>query len=247
MALTVGKEFPKKRLLSKLCPRIDDQGVMRCDGRLRFAECLPIILPRGHWVTKLIVKHHHELANHSTWTNFVLSQISGRFWIIAARKEIREWENECNECKRRRAKTATQIMAPLPQVRLRFTFRAFDQTVVDYAGPFTTIQGRGRSRLKRWLCVFTCLSTRAVHFEVAWGLDTDSFLNAFTRFTSRRGVPKEMTSDNGTNFVGVVNELKQLVDQLDQDKIQRTTAQKGIKWNFSPQELRISAEPMKSW
>ena len=63
--------------------------------------------------------------------------------------------------------------------------------------------------------------------EVAWGLDTDSFLNAFTRFTSRRGVPKGMTSDNGTNFVGAVNELKQLVDQLDQDKIQRTTAHFG--------------------
>ena len=125
-------------------------------------------------------------------------------------------------------------MAPLPQVRLRFTFQAFDQTAVDYAGPFTTIKGRGRSRMKKWLCVFTCLSTRAVHLEVAWGLDTDSFLNAFTRFTSRRGVPKEMTSDNGTNFVGAVNELKQLVDQLDRDKIQRTTAQKGVKWIFSP-------------
>ena len=117
---------------------------------------------------------------------------------------------------------------------------------MDYAGLFTTMQERRRSRLKRWLCVFTCLSTRAVHLEVARGLDTDSFLNAFTRFTSRRGVPKEMTSDNGTNFVGAVNEVKQLVDQLDRDKIQRTTAQKGIKWNFSPQELRISAEHLKS-
>ena len=145
MALRVGNKFPKKSLLSKLCPRIDDQGVMCCDGRLRFAECLPydvrfpIILPRGHWVTKLIVKHHHKLANHSAGTNFVVSQISGRFWIIVAHEEIREWENECNECKRRRVKTATQIMALLPQVRLHFTFRAFDQTAVDYAGPFTTI------------------------------------------------------------------------------------------------------------
>ena len=81
---------------------------------------------------------------------------------------------------------------------------------------------------------FTCLSTRAVHLEVAWGLDTDSFLNAFTRFTSRRGVPKEMTSDNGTNFVGAVNELKELVGQLDKDKIQGMTAQKGVKWTFNP-------------
>ena len=187
MALLTGKEIPRKSSLSKLCPWLDDQGVLQCGSRLQFAECLPydvrfpIILPRGQWVTRLVVKHYHELSYHSAGTNFVLSQISGRFWIVAPREEIREWKNECSECKRRRNKPATQIMGPLPQVRLRFTVRAFDQTAVDYAGPFTTIQGRGRHRLKRWLCVFTCLSTRAVHLEVAWGLDTDSFLNAFTR------------------------------------------------------------------
>ena len=45
---------------------------------------------------------------------------------------------------------------------------------------------------------------------MAWGLDTDTFLNAFARFTSRRGVPKEVISDRGTNFVGAVGELKKL-------------------------------------
>ena len=192
------------------------------------------VLPRGHWVTKLVVKHNHEHANHSARTNFVLSQVSERYWIIAAREEIREWEGECNTCKRRKSKTATQIMAPLPKIRLRFTFRPFDQTAVDHAGPFTTVQGRGVRRQKRWLCLFTCLSTRAVHLEVAFGFDTDSFLNAFTRLTSRRGVPTEMVSDCGSNFVVAVNELKELVGQLDQDKIQQTTAYRGVKWNFNP-------------
>ena len=137
-------------------------------------------------------------------------------------------------CKRMQGKTTTQIMAPIPEIRLRFTFRPFDQTAVDYAGPFTTVQGRGVRRQKRWLCLFTCLSTRAVHLEVAFGLDTDSFLNAFTRFTSRRGVPKEMVSDCGTNFVGAVNELKELISELDQDKIQQSTANRGVTWRFNP-------------
>ena len=38
-----------------------------------------------------------------------------------------------------------------------------------------------------------------------------------------------MISDNGTNFVGAVNELKELVGELDKDKIQGATAQKGVK------------------
>ena len=137
-------------------------------------------------------------------------------------------------CRRMKNKAAGQIMAPLPRIRTRLTCRAFDQTAVDYAGPFLTVQGRGKQRQKRWLCLFTCLATRAVHLELAWGLDTDSFVNAFARFTSRRGVPKEMVSDNITNFVGAVNELKTLVNQLDKGKIQQTTVGGKIKWSFNP-------------
>ena len=102
---------------------------------------------------------------------------------------------------------ANKIMAPLPKVRLRFTYRAFDQCGVDYVGPLITIQGRGRQQQKRWLCVFTCLSVRVFHLEMAWTMDTDAFFNAFSRFTGRRGVPKEVVSDNGTNFVGARDEL----------------------------------------
>ena len=84
------------------------------------------------------------------------------------------------------------------------------------------------------MCEFTCLSVRAVHLEMAWGLDTDAFLNAFTRFISRRGVPKEVFSDNGTNFVGAVNELKSLVSELGEEKIKGRTATKGVRWLFNP-------------
>ena len=149
-ALTSNKAISPKSPLIKLSPRIDDNGIIRMEGRLQYADSLPhdvkhpIILPRGHHVTKLIVKHYHERANHMGGVNFILAQLAQRFWIIAACEEIRSWENEGNECKKRNTKLATQIMATLPKVCLRFTFQPFDQTAVDYAGPFITIQGRGR-------------------------------------------------------------------------------------------------------
>ena len=69
---------------------------------------------------------------------------------------------------------------------------------------------------------------------MAWSLDTDSFLAAFTRMTNRRGLPLEVISDNGANFVGANNELQELLALLDQEKIKNNMANKGIKWKFNP-------------
>jgi hypothetical protein len=104
-------------------------------------------------------------------------------------------------------------MAPLPYIRVRTSMRAFSYAAVDYAGPFVTTQGRGRCRQKRYLSLFTCLSCRAVHLEIAFSLDT--FFNAFFRMVNRRGLPQEVISDNGTNFVGAEKELRQLIQQLE--------------------------------
>ena len=125
-------------------------------------------------------------------------------------------------------------MAPLPTSRLKPSLRAFVRSAVDFAGPFITVQGRGKRREKRYLCLFTCLSTRAVHLEMAYGLDTDSFLNAFYRMASRRGLPEEMYSDNGTNFKGADADLKSLVRELDEKKIYQSIANKGVTWHFNP-------------
>ena len=69
--------------------------------------------------------------------------------------------------------------------------RPFSNAAVDYAAPFITIQGRG---IRRYLCLFNCLNTRAIHLEMSFRLDTDSFLNAFSRMASQRGIPKVMFS-----------------------------------------------------
>ena len=71
---------------------------------------------------------------------------------------------------------------------------------------------------------------------MAASLETDAFLNALTRMVARRGWPKLMLSDNGSNYVGAAREIKELVDSMDQDKIQRLTSNQGIEWQFNPPE-----------
>ena len=65
-------------------------------------------------------------------------------------------------------------------------------------------------------------------------MDTDLLLNAFSRMASRRDIPEVMFSDSGGDFLKADKELKNLVNQLDQDKIKLTTASKGVQWSFNP-------------
>ena len=146
------------------------------------------------------------------------------------------------QCRRRKASSAKQIVAPLPQLHTRMSLQAFSHIPVDFGGPFLTKQGRGKTRQKRYLCLFTCLQTRAVHLEVAFSLDTDAFQNAFYRMTSRRGLPRDVVCDNGTSFVGGSNELREL-EALESRTLQQVMGSNGTSILLSH---RISVVFMKA-
>ncbi|XP_065196475.1 uncharacterized protein LOC135827967 [Sycon ciliatum] len=239
-ALQRGKPISPKSVLSSLQPQLDEDGILRCGGRLRYAEHIsddarcPIILPRSSRVTTLIVKRAHVRLFHVGGTNQTLAALSQRFWIVSAREAIREYEQQCQACRRQKAKTLQQVMAPLPSHRTKPSLSAFATTAVDFCGPFFTKQGRGRAQCKRYMAVFTCTATRAVHLELVNDLTTDGFLNCLSRFVSRRGTPTDIISDNGTNFVGAVNELQQLVGEVNQQRVANKLSAIGVTWHFNP-------------
>ena len=117
------------------------------------------------------------------------------------------------------------MMTSLPRPRLQSSSKAFEKVGVAYGGPFLTKQGHGRTRAKHYLRLFTGLATRGVHLE-AYLLDTDSFINTFTRMTSRRGTQTYVISDNGINIVGAERELQKLAEALDTDRIMQETSNK---------------------
>ena len=102
-------------------------------------------------------------------------------------------------------------MSNLPEACLAINQLPFTNMVIDYFGPLTVKQRRrthstdGTS--KRYGATFTCLSTCAVHIELVGNLSTNNFILALLRFISWRGHPKNIFSDNGTNFTGAQREL----------------------------------------
>ena len=123
-------------------------------------------------------------------------------------------------------------MADLPPRRLTPNKPPFSSVRVDFFGPFLTRKGRSNS--KRYGVIFTCLTTRAIHSEVAYNLDTSSFIQALRRFVARRGQVTEIVSDNGTNFIGGERELREAIQAWNNEQINDFLLQKGISWSFNP-------------
>ena len=70
--------------------------------------------------------------------------------------------------------------------------------------------------------------------ELAGDMSTDSFILALRRFKARRGHPKSIRSDNGSNFIGAERELKDVLSKLDQKKIINELNKSRIQWMFNP-------------
>ena len=51
---------------------------------------------------------------------------------------------------------------------------------------------------------------------------------------ARRGEPRLLRSDNGSNFVGVERELREEIKAWNKKRIQEAMSQRGIRWLFNP-------------
>ena len=171
----------------------------------------PRFEPGPHWweasvLTTAPTLLSHEYLGHAG-REHVLSTLRQRFWLLQARTLVRQVLRKCVSCRKRNEAPMQQLMADLPKERLIPFEPPFTYTGVDFFGPFHV--KRGRSAEKVYGCLFTCFTSRAVHIEDVSSLETDSFIQALRRFISNRGYPKEIWSDNATNFAGAEKEIRQ--------------------------------------
>ncbi|XP_046142171.1 uncharacterized protein LOC123988283 [Osmia bicornis bicornis] len=130
-------------------------------------------------------------------------------------------------------------MGNLPTARVTES-RPFTNVGVDYCGPFFIKERKHRNlnRVKVYVAVFVCLAVKAIHLELVSELTTEAFLAALRRFIARRGFCTDLYSDNGSNFVGANNELRELRALLQSDdhreKVTTFLAERAINWNFIP-------------
>ncbi|XP_055585492.1 uncharacterized protein LOC129738331 [Uranotaenia lowii] len=226
---TVGKHSA----IYKLAPFLDERGVLRQCSRIRAVTNIhhdtryPIILPSKHYVTKLLIEHYHRIYQHRNFETIV-NEMRQIFEIPRLRVAVKKISHNCALCKLKRARPVIPPMAPLPAARLAHHKRAFTYTGVDYFGPL--LVRVGRSAVKRWVALFTCLTTRAVHLEIAYTLTTASCISTIRRFVGRRGSPREFFSDSGTNFQCAERVLRTQISQ----GLSETFTSSSTSWTFIP-------------
>lgn len=222
----------KSSAIYQLDPFIDDRMLILAGGRLRnsslnFHLKHPVLLPKKHPVTDMIVHWCHRKVAHGGRGYTLNCLRSFGFWVVSGNSVCRSVIHKCVICRRLRGKLGHQKMADLPKERL-IEAPPFTYCGLDMFGPFV-IKER-RSELKRYGIIFTCFGSRAVHIEVANNMETDSFIQALRRFVARRGNTRYIKSDNGTNFVGADNELTKAFQQMDHGKISSFLQENGSDW-----------------
>ena len=209
---------------------VDEEGLLRCQGRLSNADLPystrhPILLSSKHHVAELIVKQCHLTVKHGG-VKETLIQLRSQYWIVRGRNFIRKCLRQCVICRRFTGKPySAPLPPPLPEIRVKEA-PPFEYTGVDFAGPLY-IRGSGK---KVWLCLYTCCVTHAVHLEIVSGLSAQEFILCFRRFSARRGLPHRMISDNAKTFKAANKLIKKM---LDDSAVKVFFSNLQVTWSFN--------------
>ena len=104
VSLSSGLQVKGYSKLANLSPVLIE-GTVRVGGRIRHASIPfdavhPMLLPKDHPISTLIVRYYHETLGHAG-REHVLSAVRQKFWILQARSLIRRVLRKCVDCRKR--------------------------------------------------------------------------------------------------------------------------------------------------
>lgn len=114
------------------------------------------------------------------------------------------------------------VMPSLPEIRVKRS-RTFAHIDLEYLGPLSVKVDCGI--IERWIALFTCFTTKAMHLELIENLSAQRFLHILRRFVARWGYSELVLRDNPNQFQSI---FKTFMKQ--NAKLTDFLAQKGMIW-----------------
>ena len=229
----------KKLQVPSLCLNfhliLDKEGVIRVQTshanatNLEYDTKFPILLPVKNPFTKLVLKESHVQSGHFG-LNYTRAEVRKKYWIPQVVHAIKTIVANCKVCIIERGQRYhIPDSPPLPSFRFNYD-QPFLTTCVDMTGHFY-IKDAANNAVKVYLIIFLCASTRCGHVEIVPDASTEAFANALDRFISRKGAPKLIISDQGSNFKGFSHELQEISNNI---IIKDALKVKGMEWHWTP-------------
>ena len=237
------KSLPFSSTLCKYNPYLDNVKVLRIGGRLGNANlpmemAHPMILSSRSHLVRLYLEEVHKINVHAS-RNVIFSLVANKMYIAGMKTVIKSICNKCVPCRKAQARCSSQQMGNLPAERVT-PARPFSIIGVDLAGPIHFKEGRSRKpcHMKGYVCVYICLVTRAVFFDLLEDLSTVVFLSSLRRFTALYGKPDRVLSDNGSNFIGASGEMPRVINflkaQSTMEELNQWCSTHDVSWTFIP-------------
>ena len=239
-SMKLTQEKLEKGHLDSLRPKKDENGYIVLSTRALKGmkvnynqDTFPILASNDPLARLWLRKVHFE--DHSGVTKTV-AKARRKFWILRARRVAQSLKNSCYVCRLLDKHLAMQQMAPLPDSRLAVT-PPFHTTSIDLFGPFVVRDMvKKRTKMKVWGMIATCAATRAVHLDITVSYITDSILQTLRKFTSLRGCPTEIISDQGSQLVAASKDISDLTKDWNWDSVSGWAGNNSIKWTVVPAE-----------
>ena len=204
---------------------LDPQGIVRCKGRFEHSPSLkdinlPVLCGTNHKLTQLLLWKIHNKDNCPGYS-YAMHRIKKDLYFPRFKITIRKTLDNCAKCRIHKSRAyAYPGNPPLPTYRTEAR-TPFEFTGLDYAGPFL-IKSHDFGG-KMWICLFTCLVTRACHLVMVPDNTTKSFLEALQDLSTFYRMPRLLLSDNAAQF----HAADRLLRQIQSNKVVQDTFHSG--------------------
>ena len=203
----------------------DDTSSLRCKGRIPGYN--PIYIEGGMFGEKLIT-HTHEQIMHLEVAN-TMTNILSEWWIPRLRSKVKKVMNQCDTCKVLSTNPYGSTMTAAMPSFWTEGGPPFGTTGVDFASPLDykiTKKERGKCHV----LIFTCATSRAVHFEVTKSQMVEEFQRKLNSSITRKTRPRLIISDNASVFKATASWIKKIRKS---ERLQDHLSREDSRWQFN--------------
>ena len=212
----------------------DDDNLLQCKTKLQnapldYSSKNPILFPKKHAFTDLVIKQAHEKVFHNGIKETVC-KTRQTYWVPCCRELVKRIIRQCFVCKKIEGKFfGVEPISALTENCVTDS-TPFCTSGLDFLGPlYLHSESVDTVVEKVYVCLYTCSSTRAIHLGLCKNLKVTEFLMSFCRVSARRGLPCMLISDNAKTFTSSSPEVRKIARS---EQVKSHFANKGVTWKF---------------